>query len=348
MDTMRLDKEKLSLHPSLVSSWLSGTMRGPIYVEISPTNRCNHKCIFCACRSVQGTDSIPLAKMKELISSLESCGTRAIMFGGEGEPLLHPDIEEVLNYTANVGVDFAITTNGSMLGAVNTDLLLEAKWIKVSIDAGTQSTYAKLHGSQKCDLNRVLDNISMLRKGRHKTNSTCTIGAQITAVGSNQNEIDILAEKLVGGADYLVVKPFSPSLISENKVPKKRHTNRSLELQVKIANNFLPTILRRNAFDSIGAAPGYVKCHSVPHFWAYIRSNGDVVGCSSHMTSPEFVYGNINTETFESVWEGEKRAQAIKYMLDFGISHCRKACRMNQCNEYLHNVTNPGEHYNFI
>ena len=346
---MRLDSEKLSLHPVLVSNWLLNKVQGPVYVEISPTNKCNHKCIFCACRSVQGSDAISLKVMLRTISSMCYFNTRAIMFGGEGEPLLHPDIEEILAFTSELCVDFAITTNGSMLNSINPHVLLRAKWIKISIDAGCPETYAIVHGVKKAAWNQLFDNIAKLHQYKRIEKSKCVIGTQITVMQENHNDISSLARKLkeVGG-DYLVVKPYSPSLISENCASDKNYSDKTIARTVRKANAFFPVIYRTAAFRAIQQRSNYDHCYAVPYFWAYIRSNGDVVGCSSHMTSPEFIYGNVNEHVFQDIWLGEKRDAATKYMRKFDISHCRKACRMNQCNEYLHNVVNPGEHYNFI
>ena len=51
-------------------------------------------------------------------------GVKSIMFAGEGEPLLHPDIADMVNYAKQCSIDSSFTTNGvrlsrSFLGMVN-------------------------------------------------------------------------------------------------------------------------------------------------------------------------------------------------------------------------------------
>lgn len=43
-----IDSHKLMYHPHTVSQWLDGVNVYPIYVEVSPSGACNHRCSFCA------------------------------------------------------------------------------------------------------------------------------------------------------------------------------------------------------------------------------------------------------------------------------------------------------------
>ena len=43
-----VDSHRLSFHPERVAEWKQEGDCYPIYVEIGPTNKCNHKCMFCA------------------------------------------------------------------------------------------------------------------------------------------------------------------------------------------------------------------------------------------------------------------------------------------------------------
>jgi radical SAM protein with 4Fe4S-binding SPASM domain len=75
--------------------------------------------------------------------------------------------------------------------------------------------------------------------------------------------------------------------------------------------------------------------------------NGDIFTCSAHLLDKRFCIGNINTQTFQEIWEGEKRRENWELMKSFDIKQCRLNCRMDKPNRYLADFSRM-EHINFI
>ena len=147
MDKYRIDSHKLIYHVSRVNNWLKGENIYPIYAEISPSGTCNHRCTYCALDFMEYQPRFLNKEMlKDRLSEMALLGLKSIMYAGEGEPLLHKDIVEIINHTKKVGIDVAITTNGVLLKEELIESALEdITWIKVSINGGTRETYAKIH-----------------------------------------------------------------------------------------------------------------------------------------------------------------------------------------------------------
>jgi radical SAM protein with 4Fe4S-binding SPASM domain len=101
-----------------------------IYLEI--TNLCNMNCTFC-----HGTKRAPktlsAAEFSFLAEKLVSY-TDYLYLHVLGEPLLHPELSEILNISASLGFRTCITTNGTLLKSQQELLLSHAKELgKVSI-----------------------------------------------------------------------------------------------------------------------------------------------------------------------------------------------------------------------
>jgi MoaA/NifB/PqqE/SkfB family radical SAM enzyme len=97
----------------------------PVLAHIIPTRRCNLACEYC---NEYDDFSKPVAKevMLRRIDHLAELGTSIISFSG-GEPLLHPDLDELIA---------RIRHHGRLAGMITNGFLLSAKRIKALNDAG--------------------------------------------------------------------------------------------------------------------------------------------------------------------------------------------------------------------
>ena len=121
------------------------------------------------------------------------------------------------------------------------------------------------------------------------------------------------------------------------------------DLEVLNDDNF-NVIFRANTMQKyVEKSQSYSTCHSTPFFWGYIAADGKVFGCSAYLGKDEFCYGNIYNDSFENIWEGDKRKKSYKYIQnELDIKNCRVNCRMDEVNRYLWRLKNPYEHDNFI
>ena len=80
-----------------------------IYIEI--TNSCNLNCSFCH-NNNRSKHFMNVEKFKEVISKIKGY-TEYIYLHVKGEPLLHPNLEEILAICEQNNIKVNITTNGT-------------------------------------------------------------------------------------------------------------------------------------------------------------------------------------------------------------------------------------------
>jgi len=346
MDEYKIDNHKLAYHPHRVSDWLRNKPIYPIYVEIGPYAGCNHSCIFCAFDYIKyQSASLNTAVLKSSINSMAEIGVKAIMYSGEGEPLLHKDIADIVNYTKEKGIDVSITTNGVFLTKEFSESCLRSlSWVKVSIDAGKPGTYAKIHGADSKDFFKVLENLEKSIQIRNHGQYDCIVGAQALLLPENADELPLLAIELKKiGVDYLVVKPFTDHPNKEKDIGDLKYDELLRKVKselLEIASDKFSIVVRNDTFQRLNVNRCYGQCYALD-YWSFIDACGDVYACSNYLKNNDYVYGNINKNPFGEIWNERKK-------VNVQLSNCRQICRMDKINQYLWELRHPSQHINFI
>lgn len=365
-DRYAIDSHKLVYHPERVSQWLAARDQWPaarsvypIYVEIAPIGACNHRCTFCSVDYV-GYQTVRLDAdlLAERLREMGSLGVKSVMYAGEGEPLLHPRIVDIVLATKSAGIDVAFTSNAvAMSDAFIANALPAVSWFKASIDAGTAATYAALHGTRERDFALVLDNLRRAVDRRNRDKLATTLGAQLLLLPENAAEVATLAKICRDeiGLDYLVVKPYSQHLSSLTQRYRDIDYSAYLDLQAEVAalnSDRFQVVFRDNTMrkHARGDTGRYDRCRATPYFWAYVMATGAVYGCSAWLLDARFDYGNLNRQSFREIWEGERRRENLRYVAEqLDIGECRLNCRMDEVNRYLERLERRSiPHMNFI
>lgn len=355
MNDFRIDSHKLIYHTAKVNQWLEGKDICPIYVEIGPSGACNHRCIFCALDYVGYRKRFIDTKIfKKRLKEMARCGVKSVMYAGEGEPLLHKDISELIVHTKKTGIDVAVTTNGVLFTReLAGSCLGSLSWIRISLDAGTASTYARIHRCSKAHFNQVIKNLTDAVKLREKEGWATTIGAQFLLIPENCNEVVKAASLLRDtGVDYLIIKPFSQHPMSYNRLNRDFHYEDYFCLNDKLkkysTKNFR-IIFRIHTMKKLKEKERlYEHCLGLP-FWAYIDSKGDVWACSAYLGNVDFLYGNIVKKSFQEIVKSARRKKILRMTsTKLDTSKCREVCRLDEVNRYLWELRHPHPHVNFI
>ena len=355
MDKYQMDGQKLSYHVDRVADWQRGENVYPVYIEMSPAGACNHRCRFCA-KDFIGYQSRNLewGMIRERLEEMGRLGVRSIMHAGEGEPLLNKHIVGIVQTGRAAGIDQAINTNGVLLTPdVAAQLLPHLEWLRVSLDAATADVHKSIHVTHGNDFDKIIHNLREAVRLKKENNWRCTLGFQMVLLPENRHQVKALAELARDvGVDYLAVKPYSqnPHGIAHEfeEVNYENDLHMAAELEAYNTENF-QVVFRVNAMKKWDTADrSYQRCSAMA-FWTYIDAGGSVWGCCNHHGDERFYLGCLYENSFQEIWEGEKRLQMMDWATnEFDISKCRINCRMDEVNRYLWSVKHPPNHVNFI
>jgi MoaA/NifB/PqqE/SkfB family radical SAM enzyme len=106
----------------------------PVQAQIIPMRRCNLSCTYCS-EYDDSSAPVPLPEMKARVDKLAELGTTLIVISG-GEPLLHPDLDEIIRRIRSHGMIAGLITNGYLLVASRIEGLNRAglDHLQISID----------------------------------------------------------------------------------------------------------------------------------------------------------------------------------------------------------------------
>ena len=143
-------------------------MTAPVHVRWKPTNKCNHRCRYCAYRleglqlgqNMREADETPLEKAREIANDFVEMGVKAVTFSGGGEPLVFPGILEVSEILCRGGVKIAMLTNGALLSGDKARFFAQnATWVRVSMDGWDDESYTRYRGVKGKEYSRILGNM---------------------------------------------------------------------------------------------------------------------------------------------------------------------------------------------
>lgn len=202
----------------LAVSFLPGT------AVLEMTYACNHKCLFCSC-PWENPDSgfvrqaeLTTDEWIETISTLCRMGVTRLAFTG-GEPLLRPDIFEIIHHAAHCSVEHIETVKGRLEShqgppllyllsngtAVNETILLACKEydVQLSMSLPGLRTYARHTGVESAD--HILRMFTLAKSMGMVT----VVNSTVTRI--NLFELaDTLSAALLAGAEQVLLNRFLP------------------------------------------------------------------------------------------------------------------------------------------
>ncbi len=215
-----------------------------------------------------------------------------LLFYFQGEPYLHPQFLDLVEYAASKNIYTATSTNAHYLTDDNARRTVESGLDRliISIDGTTQETYQMYRVGGKLD--KVIDGTRNLLAWKKKLRSaTPHVIFQFLVVKPNQHQLDDirkLANQL--GVDEVGLKT-AQIYDFEN------------------GNPLIPTIDKYSRYKKVDNEKYQIKSKLLDHCWkmwhsSVITWDGRVIPCCFDKDA-HHTLGSLTQNTFESLWFGE-------------------------------------------
>lgn len=301
-----------------------------VYLEI--TSACNLRCLHCYNESGDFKNSISLNRIREIVDELKTQRNTMITISG-GEPLLHSDIWEILDYICRNEIQCLLITNGTMIDKNAAKNLTELGVpVQVSLN-GNQMQHDKLcgNGAYQKTMNGLQELIKLghqdvIIRGMISKANMDTMEDFLEFAFSMVNTVS-LAMLSVMGRGKKIERDFDIDPFTKNKIVKRIHKfyiekgyqemQKSLDLSDETFTNGCPLLYGENK-----------KIDWNPR----IDSKGKVFLCQM-FDKEKYSIGNINEMTLREILHSEKMNNLINYLslsLNY-IDQCITCVWKNSC-----------------
>ena len=221
---------------------------------IDTTYKCNSDCLYCqwaVSNNIERPEPHHLFISPNKIKSLK---IKRVVFSG-GEPILSNDIERLVNYYSELGLETVIITNGILMSNKKASQLKKQglKGITFSIDTLDPQIAGILRGTRGHVFSKIVRNLIEIRKD----NSDLEIGINTTLTAYNVNTKNIeslLSFVKENGIDFIKFQPLFDDGFVGARDPKALLSSKDLEHIKENAN-----IAQEYIKDGIVTNP--------PYFW---------------------------------------------------------------------------------
>lgn len=289
---------------------MSLNLKFPTLFYIESTNDCNLSCIMCPRnKSEREVGYMPMELFSEIIEQLPHQRITCLTLHRLGEPLLHPQIVQMVRYAKNKGISYVrFATNATLLNEdLSRELIVSGlDSITISMDTACAQRYCPKVNKEGV-FPELDDNILQFIELRNKLKlDSPKVHMQIINMPSTQDLIDSFIKKWQVVADSVTVKQLL-----------------SWAGQIKVYNK---TISSSRLICINHLTQGVIQWDGTVRFCClYIDNCNDSNG----------ILGNAKEQSLEDIFLGKKRHNIIESQLkgNYEVVRSCKAC--TDWNDYL-------------
>ncbi len=269
-------------------------------VHIKLTDECNLSCKYCYAESgANKKDTLNINQLKNIVDEVKNISHNVDYTLSGGEPLLYPNIFELMKYIKDKGNNIFLLTNGMYITKENVKEIAKlCSLIKISIDGSSEKINSITRG--KNSFEKAFNGYQLLLK------ENANVQISMTVTKTNINDINNMV-KLFG--NKLTLQPFfKAGRGSDND--EFGITGEEYYQAMASIEGFQP-IGRLGELLEVFRNKGTTKC-AMADSEISISENGDVFPCQM-LTDDEFCGGNIKEKTIKEILNSDKFKEVASF-----------------------------------
>lgn len=303
MDFFNLNKTAytLAIEPNYVYSQ-------PFRLTIEPTTRCNLSCSMCYLPAgKRQAGNLGFSSFVKILTQFPYL--KDLQLQGIGEPLLNPEIFEMVRFAKSRKILTGLFSNATLLSKDIANKIIESglDWINLSFDAVLPDTYEAIR--KGADFKEVLGNINNLLDV--KKNGTPKVSLWFTAMKGNIRELPALIrltkqlgiEKITAQGIHFWGDDERRFSLKQSSLANYISLTREIFIEAreeakknKVKLDFRPRYFQRRTKRI---------CHW-PWVSCFITVEGYVTSCCVQGSNPQIInFGNIFEQDFRDIWNSQ-------------------------------------------
>ena len=334
--------KKIAIGSSILGAKISGR-RAPVILNWAVTGKCNLRCKHCygSYGRVQN-EELSFEAARKLVDAAVKAGTRRMTLEG-GEPLVRPDICELMEYIRSKGVEMSLCTNGLLLEKYAGRLKDKIDLVVLSLD-GNEKRHDELRGQGSFKAVMKAADIAV-KNGLRVLFFTCLIDENINDL---ELVLRVASEKKGASAFNIVVSKLSgeKDRTALQKAPAEK-LRAAMALIIELKKKGLPVFYSEQNFRQALCWPDFDKerlyardiaalskearstlipCQAGRHF-CYVESGGGVYPC--YQMVGLLKAGNVRTDGFEKAFKDLGQSEYCKACYNITLSELNLQCGLS-------------------
>ena len=313
----------------------------PAVLYIETTNRCDSLCQTCirTFQTLEPPKDLTLDELTKLVDQFPRL--QRVLLHGIGEPLLNPQLFEMIAYLKGRGVAVVFNSDAIGLKEKKRRALIDSGLdeLRVSMDAATPETYRAIRGVPM--FHRVVENVTALVDLQRETAATTPrVSLWFTVMKNNLRELpdfirlagkigaaEVNVQRLIYYGQGMAVQELSLygtlNALETQMLAEAARTCQELGILLRASGDTTPEA----SLTPEERQRPWAGCQR-PWSLSYVTANGNVLPCCiSPWTAKNYaglILGNAFRESFAEIWNGERYQ---RFRTQFESSEAPDPCR---------------------